>query len=626
MIFTENEKRWSNIISEELHVQDANKVQWMSKYAQIHELHESVQNNTMNVSHGLYSTPLNTIGMGSPMMPVGGPDSTTPGGAYTANGYSQNGAFFGGNANGQTGSGDIPMSTLPMALEIAAMTVGFELVPVIPANGPWTMLSYLDFPYAGGKLGRLNETTMDGKGPENENKPIYIKFPANMNGKATPGNIVCVGLDDSGALKTGNDYLSGTVIGYSRIDNSLIVKVLNIGNGNLTVKGATTDDGVNKSIADIFATAQGIYEYAPTALTTVVHSQVVDPSTPVLGIHADLVTGAADHVQGFANFYNGSEDPMTRAQNETGVGETMGARMFTKMVQMGSYEVTGSVTRQQLQDMPLYGVDVVGQVLEAMQNEISQHINNRILDRVFKLGVENYKIQREYQGVDCNLYMNNSSGVASKKLINFAAASNYKDLNGDSFSVWGANWGVPNSIQNTSAENVMTNQRRIFSRCLYAKHVIANTSRRGFANWIVTNFTMLTALMDNNAFVINPALNTLTQDNNQSLYFAGSVMGMNVYVDPYMKADDNRICVGRKSDGKTPGVIFMPYILADTIQTIVEGTMAPKLLVNSRYALVDAGFYPEQNYYTFMVDSGRVPAGHEPVEANYPSGSFEMFI
>ena len=48
----------------------------------------------------------------------------------------------------------------------------------------------------------------------------------------------------------------------------------------------------------------------------------------------------------------------------------------------------------------------------------------------------------------------------------------------------------------------------------------------------------------------------------------------------------------------------MPYILADTVQTIAEGTMAPKLLVNSRFAIVDAGFYPEQSYYTFVVGFG----------------------
>ena len=96
--------------------------------------------------------------------------------------------------------------------------------------------------------------------------------------------------------------------------------------------------------------------------------------------------------------------------------------------------------------------------------------------------------------------------------------------------------------------------------------------------------------------------NTLVQDGSKSLYFAGSIAGLNVYVDPYMTWDDTRVLVGRKSDGNNPGVIFAPYILADTVQITAEGTMAPKLLVNSRYALIDFGFHVEQNYFTFMVD------------------------
>jgi hypothetical protein len=97
-------------------------------------------------------------------------------------------------------------------------------------------------------------------------------------------------------------------------------------------------------------------------------------------------------------------------------------------------------------------------------------------------------------------------------------------------------------------------------------------------------------------------VNTLVQDGSKSLYFAGSIAGLNVYVDPYMTWDDTRVLVGRKSDGNSPGVVFMPYILADTVQITAEGTMAPKLLVNSRFAIVDAGFHPEQNYFTFMID------------------------
>ena len=555
MFLTENQQKWSNIISEEYGVKDQSKLAWMSQYAQVHEIFEGVQVNSTRVDGNIYTTPLNTLGMGNPMMPYnadGNPVVGTPGGAFGAQ---------------LKGSGDIPMSTLNMALEVAAMTIGLELVPVIPSNGPWAMLSYMDTPYAGGKMGNGamgNLTGVDGKGVGAENKPIYIKF-------------YVAGVDKT-KVKTGDKIIvgkfEGEFIGFSRIDNSVITKVVTCGDENT-------------SIADAFEAATSVTVGSNSAIT-------VDAGS----IRPELVTGAADHVQGFANFSTGSADPMSRAENETGVGNTIGARMFTKMVQMGSYEVTGAVTRQQLQDMPLYGVDVIGKVLESMQNEISQHINNRILDRVFKLGVTNAETQREYQGVDLNLFLGDAETM-EMDLSKFNAYNKYVNLNGNTV----ADRKIKNAIQNTSAENVTTHQRRIMSRVLAAANLIANVSRRGRAHWVVTNTQVLTALQDAANFVIAPMVNNLVQDGSKSLYFAGSIAGLNVYVDPYMTWNDTRICVGSKSTGNDPGVVFMPYILADTVQITAEGTMAPKLLVNSRFAIVDAGFYPEQRYYTFMVQS-----------------------
>lgn len=570
---TEDSKKWSQIISEELHVKSAEKLGWMSQYAQNHSVYEALQSG--DPAAGIYSTPLNTLGMGNPLFPQG--VGYNAGGHGT--GVGNTGADF-HNPNYKVGSGDIPMSTLTMSLEIAAQTIGFELLPVIPANGPWAMLSYLDFPYAGGKLGRINETVYDGKGAGDANKPIYIKVRYNVvyaTGKSKKdfvvGNDIVFTNSDSPAK-----VFNGTFIGFSRIDNSIIVKVVDCGNANT-------------SIADVFSSAVTL---SSTAAAAVLGTQTAQTVTP------DLVSGAADHVQGFSNFYDGSDDPMTRAQNETGVGNTIGARMFTKLVQMGSFEVTGSVTRQQLQDMPLYGVDVIGKVLQAMQNEISQNINNRILDRVFKLGVTNAKIQKEYQSLDLNLYFGSTLN-AEKDLATFSAANKFIGIdNQNATTGWG---NVKNATQNTSAENTYTHQRRIASRVLAAANVIANVSRFGRANWVVTNTQILSALQDCAGFVIAPAVNDLVQDGSRSLYFAGTLLGLSVYVDPYMTWEDTRICVGRKSDGNTPGVIFMPYILADSVQITAEGTMAPKLLVNSRYALVDLGFHPEQNYLTFMVDA-----------------------
>lgn len=568
-LITENSQKWSQIISEELGVKDQKKLAWMSQYAQNHELFESVQTSGVRADSGIYTTPLNTLGMGNPMMPMGvaGADGFNANGVH-GNGIGNTHADF-HNPAYKVGSGDIPMSTLTMSLEVAAMTIGLELVPVIPANGPWAMLSYMDFPYAGGKLGKINETALDGKGVDADNKPIYIKF-------LVPGLVYA----DKATLMAGDKKVvvgkfNGELIGFSRIDNSAIVKVKDC-----------TD--VDTSIADAFADAD----------KAVISGKEFAGSKG--SFRADLVAAAADHVQGFTNFFDGGDEPMTRAQNETGVGNTIGARMFTKMVQMGSYEVVGSVTRQQLQDMPLYGVDVVGKVLEQMQNQISQAINNRILDRLFKLGVTNAKTQHEYQNVDLNLYFGSTLN-AEKELSAFPSAAKFVDIHGNNVAT---GWGkVKNATQNTSAENFTTHQRRVMSRLLGAANLIANVSRFGRGQWAVCSTHMLSVLQDCAGFVVAPMVNDMVQDGSRSLYFAGSIAGLNIYVDPYMTWDDMRICVGRKSDGNTPGVVFMPYILADTVQIVAEGTMAPKMLVNSRFAIVDAGFHPEQSYLTFMVDA-----------------------
>ena len=596
MILNETQQKWANIITEEYGVKDPKKLSWMSQYAQNHEIYEGTQA-AGNVSAGIYATPLNTMGMGNPQMPY----ATGADGQVTGGPVGLPGGKFGSQ---QVGSGDIPMSTLTMALEVAAVTIGLELVPVIPANGPWAMLSYMDTPYAGGKYDAIgNLTNLDGKGPGAENKPIYVKVPVTFTDadwkavkalQPLTAEVVISHTETAGEASVAYTFTS-KYVGISRIDGSVILKVESCKKGD---EDASIADVLNGKVAN---TVTVKVKANPTDKTYT--ASVLEGAASVkVGSRAELVATAADHVQGFTNFYDGKDDPMSRAENETGTGNTIGARMFTKLVQMGSYEVTGTVTRQQLQDMPLYGIDVIGKVLESMQNQISQAINNRILDRVFRLGVDNADTQYRIQGVDLNLYLNGVKGEGLA-LSDFDAYSKYVGMNGAPSFL--KDRVVPNAIQNTAAENVTTHQRRIMSRILAAANLIANVSRRGRGQWVVTNTQILTALQDASAFVVAPMVNTLAQDGSQSLYFAGSIAGLNLYVNPYMTWEDTRVCVGRKSNGNDPGVVFMPYILADTVQTIAEGTMAPKLLVNSRFAIVDAGFHPEQSYYTFMVQTSK---------------------
>ena len=575
---------WSKMLKENFDVKDNEKLNWVSQYAAIHEIHESALG--VNAGHAgsqvpgsgvnpLYATPLNTIGMGNPYAP------------QNVNTMSTAPAADGNLWNQQVGSGDIPVSTLPMALNIALMTIGLELVPVVPAKGPWVMLSYMDFPYAGGKLGRVDETSFDGKGDREENKPIYVKIqgmPLELikelrEKKAEVGKTVEVG-----SVKI------GSFLGFGRMDGAPLVKVWN---DSEELKANLGD----KSLREVFEEAKGTsIKVGDKVVTLKVKVEGQEEKVDV-AIRPDFVQTSVDLVDGFANFATGKKEAMTRAQNETGTGNVIGLRLFSKWVQVGSYEVTGTVTRQQLQDLPLYGVDAVGKVMEQLQNEITQHINQRILERVFALGVTNAAQQKVYQGVDLNLWM----GKKETTLDQMVAKNKYVDIYGVDQAT--AAWAVANSEVNTSAENLATRQRRIASRVLAAANLIQTVGRRGRATWIVTNTMIATALQDVSGYVVAPMVNNMAQDGSQNLYLGGTLAGLKVYVDPYMNWDDCRICVGRKGDANSPGVVFMPYILADSVSITAEGTMAPKMLVNSRFAIAEIGFYPETQYYTFVVGS-----------------------
>lgn len=567
---------WSKMITEQFGVKDSEKLNWVSQYAAIHEIHESslgVQNGTVIPSQGvspLYATPLNTVGMANPAAPSPlSPETTAPGNFYRQS----------------TGSGDVPVSTLPMALNIALMTIGLELVPVIPSKGPWQLLTYMDFPYAGGKLGKNNEVArLDGKGEGRENKPLYFKVK-NLNTKEIKGFDKSKLVDgETVFVFTADTYaLTGKFKGFGRMDGALLLETVSAVKGSEPASIVEVFDAVNAAAAPTVK----IGNEAATAL--------VKNAFGTYG-EVDFVQTQVDFVDGFANFANGKKEAMTRAQNETGTGNVIGLRLFSKWVQMGSYEVTGTVTRQQLQDLPLYGVDAVAKVMEALQNEITQSINARILEHVFALGVTNAVNQRAFQGVDLNLHMGSANTTMDK-----TGAKTYADIMGvEHKTTWGE---IKNSEVMTSAENLHTRQRRIASRVLAAATLIQNVGRRGRATWIVTNAQIAAALQDVSGYVVAPFANGMAQDGSQNLYLGGTLMGLKVYVDPYMDWNDTRICVGRKGNGNEPGVIFMPYILADTVSITAEGTMAPKMLVNSRYAIVDAGFYPETMYYTFVVDA-----------------------
>ena len=114
-------KKWTPIL-ENMGV-TPDRVEWMSEYAEYHSINENAYVNATNVA-----------GMGAILNPVIGTLAGNPG--NFSNAY--------GNV---AGSGDVGQNLLPVAMKIAAQTIGLDLVAVKPSPGPKIDLLYIDFRY-----------------------------------------------------------------------------------------------------------------------------------------------------------------------------------------------------------------------------------------------------------------------------------------------------------------------------------------------------------------------------------------------------------------------------------------------------------------------------------------------
>ena len=555
---------WSPLIESKAGITDEGKKGWLTKYCHYHSLNESA---------GAYNSLGVVNGMGAVAPPA----------------YPGMSSFSGGNANAgfyntaNQGSGDKFPSLLPLAIQVAAKTIGFDIVPVIPMSGPTGILSYLDYVYSGGKIGGATAATA---GDSLAKAPSMIKFPV-YQGSATGVTGATAGTFTVGQQYTitNGGVLTLLFVGLSRIDGFPIFEITNITDG-YNVSGIINGTSIQ------IATSTGMF---------------TGTSASANGYLAQLVKALEDHIQGFsgAGFNNTNDwqgpyvdgtknyDPMLRGVGESTYFNSMGLSTFTKFVEAETFQVAASVTTEQIQDLnKQFGIDVISMIENALVNEVSQSINKHILSRAFALGWSNH-IQFnnvENQNLNLNLVINGAAGTT----LAYVNKSNA-----------GATMSIPTGPASGGYENLSTLQRRLFSRILAGANVVANRGRRGPANFIVTNAAVASALQDISQFTFAPFSNTLTQ-NNGTLYPVGSLAGMTVYVDQNMNYNDTRVLIGRKGGDDEPGLKFMPYMMAESIQTISEGTMSPKIAVKSRYALVEAGFLPETMYLTFYVN---VPAG-----------------
>lgn len=542
-------KKWAPVL-ENMGV-SGERVEWMSEMAEYHSINENAYVNAANVA-----------GMGAVLNPVVGSLAGNPGN-YT-------------NAYGNVaGSGDVGQNLLPVAMKIAAQTIGLDLVAVKPTPGPKIDLLYIDFQYD------------DVDSSTNERPQVFKLTSDNISAieaqivldlatysiTETQGGLVggrlWYGITASSVYKTNSEPGTKTNIveflGFSRIDGLPIFRAY---------RQANTAGQVN-----YFAFDPTLNTFAATG-TMVSQILSIGGVTPTANANkqVQLVSALEDHIPGFsANWTSASSGqaagayPMGRLADDQSYAGVIGPKISSKSVAVGTIEVSSALRRTEIEDIKANtGMDIVQKMESILVNELSQTISKQIVAKIFEMGDLNRSSAPSFGG---------TATITGQTIFDLDTAY--------------ATSGGP------GGETTHAVQRKLITKIAHASNFIATEGRVGPAQYLITNGGLAAALQDVAGYTINPVKSKLNGQG--QLYPVGSIGDISIYVDPYMKYNDNRIVLGRKNNPDQPGIIFVPYLMAQSISVISEATFAPRMLLRSRYAVTEVGWFPHKQYMTIKV-------------------------
>ena len=547
-------KKWAPVLENMGVTED--RVEWMSEMAEYHSINENAYVNATNVA-----------GMGAVLNPVVGSLSGNPGN------YS--------NAYGNVaGSGDVGQNLLPVAMKIAAQTIGLDLVAVKPTPGPKIDLLYIDFQYDDVNLG------------SNE-RPQVFKLNATNDTAVAAGitaSLLAAGITQTQGGLSGQIYFSigtASMTNYTATHYTTANLPANDNKTNVVeFLGFSRIDGLPMFRAFRQANTAGQYNYfafdaAKNTFdaTNTLNSQLrVIRAVAVTGASVELVSALEDHIPGFsANWTAGASGasgnyPMGREDDDNSYSGVIGPKISSKTVAVGTIEVSSALRRTEIEDIKANtGMDIVQKMESILVNELSQTISKQIVAKIFEMGTLN---------------------AASAPASTVAGATTIFDLN------------TAYATSTLGGETTHAVQRKLITKIAHASNYIATEGRVGPAQYLITNGGLAAALQDIAGYTINPVKSKLNGQG--QLYPVGSIGDISIYVDPYMRYNDNRIVLGRKNNPDQPGIIFVPYLMAQSISVISEATFAPRMLLRSRYAVTEVGWFPHKQYMTITVtDAGQ---------------------
>ena len=542
-------KKWTPVL-ENMGV-SGDRLEWMSEYAEYHSINENAYANATNVS-----------GMGAVLNPVVGslPGSPDGGGA-------------------KAGSGDLGQNLLPVAMKIAAQTIGLDLVAVKPSPGPKIDLLYIDFRYDDVDLETGERPQVFKLKSDNDSQPVITELREFLNfnsiyenqGGLSNGRVfvdIATGTISTNDPGLGSKHNKVEFIGFSRIDGLPIFRAY---------RQANTAGQQNYWAFDIDKNTFGNTQSMIDQIKKVGSQSITSASASI-----ELVSALEDHIPGFSANWKSNKSsgdyPMDRELDDRSYSGIIAPKISSKTIAAGTIEISSALKRTEIEDIKANtGMDIVQKMESILVNELSQTISRQIVAKVFEMGDLNRASAPKYTGTAL-------PGDPTDKTI-FDLNTSYAVIGTQSASIGG--------------ETTHAVQRKLITKIAHASNFIATEGRVGPAQYIVTNGGLAAALQDIAGYTINPVKSKLNGQG--QLYPVGSIGDISIYVDPYMKYNDNRIVLGRKNNPDQPGIIFVPYLMAQSISIISEATFAPRMLLRSRYKIAEVGWFPHKQFMTIKV-------------------------
>ena len=556
-------KKWGPVL-ENMGVKGEDRIDWMSEYAEYHSINENAF-----VNAGI-------AGMGSIIAPQ---PSTYPG-TTIGNNWSGN--------SGTNGSGDLGQNLLPVAMKIAAQTIGLDLVAVKPTPGPKIDLLYIDFQYDDVDITQQNpqlfkvdstnstaDTTVVQANLRAQFGSLVIETVGGINGGVSNYRIFttinATGRTNLGATVsvTATNYTGSKVgvvefLGFSRIDGLPIFRAYRQANA--------IGQGLNSNFVAPYAWDATQNTYNATASMAAQITQIAGVTFSGTAV-VSLVSALEDHLPGFvSNFSNGNRYPMDRYTDDNTYAGVIGPKVSTKSITVGTIEVSSALRRTEIEDIKANtGMDIVQKMESILVNELSQTISKQIVYKVFEMGDLNRASAPAFGG---------SVTISGQTIFDLDTAY--------------ASSGGP------GGETTHAIQRKLITKVVHASNYLATEGRVGPAQFAVCNGGLAAALMDVAGYTINPLKSKL--NTNGQMYPVGQIGDITIYVDPYMKYNDDRILIGRKNNPDQPGICFVPFLMAQSISIMSEATFAPRMILRSRYAVAELGFFPQKQFMTIYVN------------------------